>query len=180
MIAYEQMEYEPSFEAATHLLIASDAENYVRYEAKNGKTLKYLPFLAPNCSLYPVESLLGEEYSLSEFGRLSDNLHKATGLDCYEHLLKLWTFAYYTGWGGFSSRDVFLSTDGVNFSLPSLFNYEGAFQQSCDYESIRPPRRVFQCNWFFFAEKTYQLRNTLPCLHMAIKHFTDSKYYRGE
>lgn len=178
MKAYEQTDYQPALEVGTLLLTASTAKDFVSYERKGGRRLKYLPYLLPNHSLYPSEALLGEEYPLLSFEKFAKDLSCAVGFDCYSYIMHLWTFAYYTGWAGFSSSDVFVSTDGVNFRLPPLFNYAGAFGCPCDYESIKPPRRAFQCYWHFFSDEVGLLRECGPLVHQAISHFTDIKFYR--
>lgn len=178
MTAYEQTDYHPALEVGTLLLTASTAKDFVSYERKGGRHLKYLPYLPPNHSLYPSEALLGEEYSLLSFEKFAKDLSRAVGFDCYSYVMQLWTFAYYTGWAEFSSSDVFVSTDGVNFHLPPLFNYAGAFGSACDYESIKPPRRAFQCYWHFFSEKVRALQDCPLQVCQAVSHFTDTKFYR--
>lgn len=178
MKAYEQTDYHPALEVGTLLLTASTAKDFVHYERKDGRRLKYLPYLPPNCSLCPSEALLGEEYPLLAFETFAKDLSRAIGTDCYNYVMQLWTFAYYTGWANFSSSDVFVATDGVNFNLPPLFNYTGAFGSVCDYESIKPPRRAFQCYWHFFSEKVGLLSASPLQVSQAVSHFTDARFYR--
>ena len=92
--------------------------------------------------------------------------------------MKLWTFAYYTGQSGFSSRDVYVATDGVSYNTLPLFNYMGAFCRECDYESMRPPQRAFQVNWFYFKRMRGTLHGQPPYIRQAVEHFTQIKYYR--
>lgn len=178
MKAYELTDHDPALVAGSLLLDASTAVRFVRYEEKDGNRLKYLPYLPPNYSLYPAGALLGDEYSLLDFQRFAEDLGRATGLECLDFVMELWTFAYYTGWAGFNSSEVFIATDGVNFSLPPLFNYSGAFQAVCDYESLRPPQRAFQCYWHFFSEKVHSVKGSPLHIVEAVSHFTSPKFYR--
>ena len=58
MTAYEQTDYHPALEVGTLLLTASTAKDFVSYERKGGRHLKYLPYLPPNHSLYPSEAII--------------------------------------------------------------------------------------------------------------------------
>lgn len=178
MRGLERTDYLASLEAGTLLMLSSDATGYVAYSKSKGNTLTYLPYLPPNYALYPAEELVGYTYKLRDFRRFAEELEKRTGLDCWEHLLYAWTFAYYTGIPDFSSEDVFLMTDGVSFQVPPLFNYEGAFCSSCDYEALRPPVRAFQCYWHFFNQHCGHLQEQPPHITPAINHFTKSGFYR--
>ena len=114
MRAYEKTDFLESLEAGTLLLKASNAEGYVEYTSGDGRTMRYLPYLPPNCYLMSIEEALGNRYALSEFAKMSADFDKLAGCDSLEEFMKLWTFAYYTGQSGFSSRDVYVATDGAD------------------------------------------------------------------
>lgn len=178
MKTFEHTDYSASLEAGTLLLTASNIPNYVQYKSVDGRSLSYLPFLLPDYTLYPAEELLGDTYTLPSFERFSTALSKRIGSDCWDVILQMWTFAYYTGIPSFSSSDVFLMTDGVNYQTPPLFNYIGAFCQPCDYEALRPPVRAFQCYWHFFDQNRASLHEQPPYINQAISHFTNQVFYR--
>lgn len=178
MMAYEHTDYMPQLEIGTLLLKSSTATGFVAYESKDDKTMQYKSYLPPNCSLYPVERVLKRKYKLKDFLTMAMDFNKVAGGHSEEEFLKLWTFAYYTGQRHFSSADVYVATDGVNFYTVPLFNYAGAFSEECSYESIKPPERAFQVNWHFFKGKLGSLQDRLPAVRDAIAHFTQPKYYR--
>lgn len=178
MRAYEKTDFLESLEAGTLLMKSSDVEGYVEYTSEDGRTMRYLPYLPPNCYLMPIEEALGNRYALSEFAKMSADFDKLAGCDSLDEFMKLWTFAYYTGQSGFSSRDVYVATDGVSYNTLPLFNYMGAFCRECDYESMRPPQRAFQVNWFYFKRMRGTLHGQPPYIRQAVEHFTQIKYYR--
>ena len=54
MRAYEKTDFLESLEAGTLLLKSSNAEGYVEYTSEDGRTMRYLPYLPPNCYLMPI------------------------------------------------------------------------------------------------------------------------------
>lgn len=178
MRVYAKTDFLESLEAGTLLMKSSDSAGYVEYTSNDGRTMRYLPYLPPNCYLMPIEEALGTRYALSEFMKMAADFDKLAGCDSIDEFMKLWTFAYYTGQSGFSSRDVYVATDGVSYNTLPLFNYLGAFCRECDYESMRPPQRAFQVNWFYFKKMRGTLHGQPPYIRQAVEHFTQIKYYR--
>ena len=84
MRAYEKTDFLESLEAGTLLLKSSNAEGYVEYTSEDGRTMRYLPYLPPNCYLMPIEEALGNRYSLSEFAKMSADFDKLVGCDSLE------------------------------------------------------------------------------------------------
>lgn len=178
MRAYESTDFLESLEAGTLLMKSSDDKGYVEYISKDGRTLQYLPYLPPNCSLIPIEEVLDNRYALSDFTKMAADFDKLAGGDSLASFMRLWTFAYYTGQSGFDSREVYVATDGVAYQTLPLFNYISAFCRECDYESMRPPKRAFQVNWFYFKLNRGTLHGQPPYIKQAIDHFTQIEYYR--
>jgi len=178
LITKQTIEYDSSYEAASLMMAASNNKNHVIFENKNEKALKFIPFLPANCEMVSAQQIIERPCRLLQFQDLAKDLKTVTGLDCWEYLSTLWTYAYYTGNPEFCADDVFFAVNGNSYQTLPVFNYVDAFTFDCDHESIKPPERAFQVNWHSLALKAGTLHKKPAFMDKAIIHFTIGKYYR--